>query len=400
MIHPTDGLLRRYLDEPAAMSDADRSHLSGCSRCLGELGRAGQDRDLVARALASTDQNAPDQNAPDQNIPDQSIPDQNDVDQAWVTLRRRLEEPAASRDGADPPWASAVGLRRRPRLIERAVRRPVTAAVAAGLVVLGGAAAAAASDWLPIFRAEKVAPVTISDADLTGADQLMDQVGRLAELSAYGDLTAPSQVRPSTVPDAAAAAARTGLTVPAVADVPTGVQGAPRYLVLDQQNVEFTFSAAKAGEAVRTHGGTLATMPAGLDGTRLRVQGGPGVAVAWQQQSGMPTLVVARAKAPTAATQGAPLPVVRDYLLSMPGISPGLAAQLRAVTGDGTTLPIPVPSAMATSSQTDVDGVPATVIQTKNGLLVGVVWVDRGELNVVLGPLSRDEVLKVARDLR
>ena len=421
MTHLSGGLLRRYLDEPAAVSDADQAHLSGCPRCLDELGRVGQDRDVVAQALATGDGDGSAQAGPTCSMDDLGR-STDDLDQAWATLQRRLEGPAprpgepdaataatsatagtaatAVSAGTAATAAAVASTRRRPWLLQRAVSRPVTAAVTAGFLVLGGGAAAAAADWLPIFKTEKVTPVAISDPDLAGIDQLAKQLDKIAELSAYGEVVVPPPVQPSPVPDAATAAARTGLVVPRVPALPTGVEGSPEYLVVDQQNLEFTFSAAKAADSARTRGVTLPPIPPGLDGTRLRIQGGPGVAAVWRQPSGIPTLVVARAKPLTAATQGASLQSVREYLLSFPGVSPRLADQLRAVTGDGTTLPIPVPATVATSSQTDLNGVPATVVETKDHLMVGVLWVERGELNVVLGPLSRDEVLAVARGLR
>jgi hypothetical protein len=390
LTHLAEGVLRRYLDEPAAVGDAERTHLSTCPRCREELERAGRDRDEVARLIAGGDGHGHGATAPD-------------LDEAWAALCRSLDRPAsAGRDrvGIEPVETALAGIRRRPRLVERAARRPVTAAVAVGLVVLGGTAAAAAADWLPGFRTEKVAPVTVSAPDLADVDQLLGQAGQLAELSAYGDVVGPTDVRPVPVADAGAAAARTGLTVPRVAALPTGVEGTPGYYVVDHQQVDFTFSAVAAARTAQTHGITLPAMPAGLDGTRLRVEGGPAVAQVWAQRSGVPTLIVLRAKAPTAATRGASLVTVRDYLLSLPGISAQLAAQLRAVTGDGTTLPIPVPASLATSSQADVGGVPATVVQTRDRAAVGVIWVEHGELDAVLGPLSRDEVLGVARGLR
>ena len=391
LTHLDDGVLRRYLDEPAAVSDLDREHVTTCAHCREELGLAEHDRDAVARLLTSGAV------TPGAETPDLA------VDRAWAALSRRLDDPAGQVGqpaAGEPVVATLAGVRQRPRLVERAVRRPVTAAIAAGVLVLGGTAAAAAADWLPGFRAEKVAPVTVSAPDLASVDQLVGQVGQLAQLSAYGRVVGPTSVQPVPVAGAAAAATRTGLTVPRVAALPTGVEGTPGYYVVDHQQIDFTFSAGTAARTAQARGVTLPPMPAGLDGTRLRVEGGPAVAQVWTQRSGIPTLVVLRAKAPTAATQGASLATVRDYLLSLPGISPQLAAQLRSVTGDGTTLPIPVPSTLATSSQADVGGVPGTVGQTRNGAAVGVIWVDRGELNAVLGPVSRDEVLAVARGLR
>src|SRR5437588_186230 len=53
MRHPTEGVLRRLLDEPAAVSDADRDHVSACEPCLGELVAIRGDADAVHAALAS-----------------------------------------------------------------------------------------------------------------------------------------------------------------------------------------------------------------------------------------------------------------------------------------------------------------------------------------------------------
>lgn len=391
MNHCAENVLRRYLDEPSAVSDADQAHLSRCPRCLQELNQVRQDRDLVGRAL--------------DDVPASGEPSQPNLDRAWTALRARLDEPDRP---AAPAWSKSAWLNpagttrrriatsRRPGVIDRVLRRPMAAAITAGVVVLAGTAAAAAADWLPIFRTEKVAPVAISTQDMSSIDQL----GQLGQLAAYGDVEAPSGTTPVEVRDAAAATARTGITVPRLPALPTGVRGEPDYLVMDQQTLRFTFSARKAATAATRAGATLPPMPAGLDGTRLQVQGGPGVALVWKTKSGLPALGVGRAKAFTAASQGASLPVVRDYLLSMPGLSPQLAAKLRTVTGDGMTLPIPVPADIATSSQTDVGGAPATVVETKDRVASAVVWVRDGQLNVVYGSLSRSEVLAVARGLR
>jgi hypothetical protein len=440
-MHLAEGTVRRYLDEPAAVSDPDRDHLAGCERCQSELARARDDRDTVARALDAATATGPAATGPavtathpavtgpavtathpavtgpdavdrpavtgpdavDRPAVDRPAVDRPAVDRAWAALNRRLDEapgPAPDRAVSVQTAVGSGGQRRRPRLVAAVVRRPLAAVVVAGVVVLGGGAAAAAADWLPVFQAKKVTPVQVSSQDLAGVQQLAGQLNTLTELSAFGDVVAPPDLQPSTVPDAATAAARTGLTVPRVAKLPTGVEGTPTYQVVGKQTLEFTFSAAKAAQAVKARGASLPPMPGGLDGTRLRIEGGPGVAEVWGQRSGVPTLVVVRAKAPTVATHGVSLEVVRDYLLSMPGISPQLAAQLRNVTGDGTTLPIPVPSEVATSSQAEVGGVQATVIETRNTFGVAVVWVDGGELNFVLGPLSKSEVLAVARGLR
>ena len=53
MRHPTEGVLRRLLDEPAGVADADREHVAGCPQCLGELAAMREDAALVDAALAT-----------------------------------------------------------------------------------------------------------------------------------------------------------------------------------------------------------------------------------------------------------------------------------------------------------------------------------------------------------
>src|SRR5919107_3044755 len=100
MRHPTDGTLRRLLDEPAGVADADRQHVAGCPVCLSELTAAQQDAALTGAALDV----------------DVAV----DVDKGWSRLSRavaadgRSRQPAAAAPArrqppdATPPWRAAV----------------------------------------------------------------------------------------------------------------------------------------------------------------------------------------------------------------------------------------------------------------------------------------------------
>jgi hypothetical protein len=360
MRHPTDGVLRRLLDEPAGVADADREHVRDCPVCLLGLAAAREDAATVATALRADRAGDPDLSA------------------AWARLSTGLPT-------EDPSRARAVRTRRRGALL----RRPAAAALAVGLV-LTGAGVAAANDWLPIFHTEKVAAVSIQTDDLVA----------LPDLSAYGDVQVTGEGKPQQVADATAAGAFTGLKVPEVVQLPRGVSGDPTYQVVGELSGVFTFSAQKAAAAAAADGKPLPPVPAGLDGSSVRLVAGPGVAEVWGQSTGVPTLVVGRAVAPTAFSSGAPFTTLRDYLLSLPGMSPQLAEQLRSFTGDGTTLPLPVPADQVNSSTADVNGHPATVLVTKDQSMAAVVWVDSGVLTAVAGALGDDEVLAIARGLR
>jgi hypothetical protein len=357
MRHPTDGTLRRLLDEPAGVADADREHVADCTACLSGLAAAWDDAAVVGAAL--------------------DVELATDVDEAWRRLSSALaveERPSAATPGRR--WRAAM-------------RSPRVAAVAV-VALLAGAGAAAAADWLQIFRAERIAPIRVTQADLI----------KLPDLSSYGELDVIEVPEVREVDDAAAAEARTGLSVPQVSELPRGVTGAPTFQVAGRVVGVFTFSAEKAEAVAADSGETFPPPPPGLDGSRFRLAAGPGLAMVWSEARGVPAMVVARAVAPTADSSGIPFETARDYLLTLPSLPEDVAAQLRRFSGDGRTLPLPVQSDELESSAADVGGAPATVLTSRDGTMAGVIWIDDGIVNAVAGSLSADEVLSVARRLQ
>src|SRR5829696_451108 len=361
MRHPTDGTLRRLLDEPAGVADVDREHVAGCPACLSGLAAAQQDAAVAGAALSV----------------ELTVDRDLDVDAGWRRLSHTVTVDGRRR-------GAAAGPARRRRAV---LRSPVVAAF--GVVALL-AGAAAAADWLQVFRTERIVPVTITRADLV----------ELPDLSAYGEVEVTAEANVRRVADAAAAEKATGLSVPRVAELPRGVTGQPVFQVGRRVSAVFTFSAGKAAQAAAAAGETLPPPPPGLDGSQFRLAAGPGLAGVWSQARGVPTLVVARAVAPTAYSSGIPFQAARDYLLSLPGLPEDVASQLRGFSGDGTTLPLPVPAELVRSSAADVNGVPATVLTSRDGTMAGVVWVEDGIVTAVAGSLSTGEVLSVARGLR
>ena len=186
--HPTDGTLRRLLDEPVGVADADRAHVAGCPTCLAELAQARSDAAVAAAAMTPSTAGIP------------------DVDEGWRRLSAGLTIDRAR--SVVPPVVVV-----RPRWGAR-LRTPVVA-IAGVVLLMTGAGIAAAADWLPIFRTEQIAPVTITADDLVA----------LPDLSAYGDVTVVDEPGVHPFADLAAAAAETGLTVPQVAELPGGVSG-------------------------------------------------------------------------------------------------------------------------------------------------------------------------------
>jgi hypothetical protein len=361
MTHLSDGELRRYVDEPESLPDVQRDHLQLCERCSRGVADARLDSQTAETALLA------------------GRHEDVDVDTAWDRLQSSLHSDAH-------PLATTPG--NHSSLRTRVLRAPVLAAAGA-VLVLGGATAAAANDWLPIFHTESITPVSVNVNDLT----------QLPDLSAFGKWDLKTDPQLVDVPDASAASSRTGLTVSTPSDLPTGVDGAPQFQVLEKQVATFMFSERKAAAIAEASGESLPTLPAGLDGAVLRLELGPAVVQTWSQQSGVPTLVVAQVVAPSASSNGIPLATLRDALLSLPGLPGDVAAELRAATGDGTTLPLPVPADEFTTTSAEVSGTPATVLTSNDQTVTGVVWLDDGLVRIVAGPVDAQEVLSVADGL-
>jgi hypothetical protein len=91
---------------------------------------------------------------------------------------------------------------------------------------------------------------------------------------------------------------------------------------------------------------------------------------------------------------------MEDYLLSLPGISPGLAGAVRALKDPTTTLPIPVPIEYASSKTVSVQGVQGVLVGDNTGAGAGVVWIKNNLVYAVAGPLKEADVLSVANGLR
>src|SRR4051794_12556233 len=127
MRHPTDGTLRRLVDEPAGVPDAERAHVAGCPACLRGLAAAQQDAGAVSAALHA--------------------PVSPDVDRAFRQLSARV--------GADQPQHAPAPARTRRW---PAVLRSPAAAVLGVVLVLGGAGAAAAAGWVPGFPTRPAGP--------------------------------------------------------------------------------------------------------------------------------------------------------------------------------------------------------------------------------------------------
>ncbi len=360
MRHLSEGALRRLHDDRFAVSNREREHLGSCARCQARAARVGSDAEHAAALLAAGGGFG------------------GNEEQALGRLRRGIAAGAR-------PAAGDLATPRSPR------RRWALGAVAVPAVVAGLVISANAAGWLSIFSPTKVAPVTLTAGQLNG----------LPDLSAYGSVRS-TNLEPRQVAGPGEAAASTGLHVLVPGSLPADVPGAPRWEVIGRGSATFTLDAATAAAAAARAGHTSPTIPASLNGTTVTVAAGPAALAIYgssASESTPPTLLIAQGVRPTAATNGATLQQLEDFLVAQPGVSPQLAAEIRAIGDPASTLPIPVISGAMTSQTVTIDGVQGVVTGDSTGLGAAVIWEKDGVVYAVGGLLPQNEVLDIARSL-
>lgn len=424
--HPHEGTLRRLLDEPIAVAVAEERHIDSCPKCLARIARMYDDDAFITQALVT-----------------QSLrvePEITPAEDALERLHAALGEPVR----AVPPEHRVAG--RRPAG-HRRLLRPATA-VTAALALTGGTAAAAATHLVPIFQPERVAPVVVSTGDLSS----------LADLSRFGTFSGQTNLRLTPEPSAGALSGAAGFGVPAV-NPPAGVTaGSPSYWLIGPESAQLKLSVAKidraalaaearaSAPAVPAPGArarvSAPAAPPGLDGSVLQVSTGNGILEVWgtiglpslgagnQPRSGgapassaglfgasagrsagggmspdassslgsdLPDLAVTEIDGPTVSSSGVSLSTLESYLLSQPGISPSLAAEIQAIGDPSSTLPLPVPTGSPTT--TVLVGTHQAVVYGLGQSAHVLIWAAGGKLFAVLGRAGVPDLLEVARQV-
>jgi hypothetical protein len=298
-------------------------------------------------------------------------------------------------------YARHVALRaRRPRLTLGLGLGLAAAAVV--VLLLTTPIGSIAQNFLTIFAPKQFVPVDVSS--LSHADARL-----LPDLKEFGTLHNRNEVAAREVAGVAQAERIAGFHVATPSSVPSSIPRVIRYRVSARNDQAFTFSAAKARASAARKGQKLPPMPAHLDGTTISASIGPIVIQTWgnhephhgsaKRESEGPYLVVAQGVAPVVRSSGASLAELENYLLAMPGVSPQLAGEIRALGDLSSTLPVPFSSAKQSAQSVSVNGAQGLAIGDNTGLGAGVLWQKNGKIYGVFGTLPEDQVLQIADGL-
>jgi hypothetical protein len=328
---------------------------------------------------------------------------------AW-TRQRALHAQPPQANPLTTSWRSLVSTLSRAFAV---ARRPIPALPIAAVVLFGlsfftSPMQSLASQFLTIFRVQDFAPVTISSSAYGVPD-----------LTRFGDMTpsTPPAMRPQHVNDLAAASAAVGFTVKGATALPAGIPAQPHDIsVTSAQTVSFTFRAEKARAYLDSINRSDFSLPARFDGATVVVHVpaaamltyAPPDAVGAPEEvnrraladTAMRSIVLVQAKSPTVEASGVSFEELRDFMLSLPGLPPETAAQIRAIGNLGTTLPVPVPPE-ASARKIQVNGAPGLIYAERNSSLAGgIVWQRDGIVYATGGALNEAELTSIASSVR
>lgn len=284
-------------------------------------------------------------------------------------------------------------------------------AAAAGVVIVASALtlSGVAESILQIFEPKSVVAVPLTQSDLNYLGQACSGLNLQECMGAYGTFVWTAPPQPKEVQSRAQASSEAGFAALAPTSVPASVTGNPRYGVVNRSTATFTFSADSTRQAAARQNRTAPPLPANIDGSKLFITGGPAVVQIWGAPAGttpsggsadMPTLIVGQAKAPTISSDGITVDELRSYLLSQPGISPQLAAAIRAIGDPSSTLPVPVPAERAISHPVTVQGVQGLFVGDNTGIAAAVIWQKDGMMFEVIGSFTESQALAIANSMR
>lgn len=356
MTHLDSGELRRLIDEPQAFTDEQRVHVQQCDVCRAQSALLRSDADFARDALRG----------------EVAV----DATRAYDRVRMRAAEPA-------------------PAL--RVYRSLGALAAAAAFVLaliftpLGGYA----RSFLEIFEPKTFAPIQLTRAD-------MRTLRLLPQADDVGTQRVVKKPQKRVFDSFAQAQQRAGFALLKPAALPSGFGTVRSYYGYTPGEMTFTFSAAKARAFVKRSHKQLPPMPPSLDGTVVRLQTGYAFNAHYEATpaKNARSFELVESQAPRVTSSGASLDALEKYLLSLPNVTPELAAQIRSLGDIQNTVPVPVVIDKQTAQRVHVQGVPGLAIGDNTGLGAGVMWQKNGVIYVVAGPMKMDEVMTVANGLR
>ncbi len=368
------------------LAPAVREHIRHCPACR-RLARQLWQSAEVARQVVDA--------AAPEATPDPAL--------AYRRWQQRLREPRMS-SALRRKEGTAMRYRRVTRV--RLAVGGIAAAAVLALVVTLTPFGALADEFVNRFRVQQFAAITVpmetlaaltAQAEMLPPEQreaMHQELEQIAQFTTTFDEGSLREV--SSLDEATAVLGRKPATPH---ELPANVSGvSPRFFVGDAGTASVTIDVARAREMLARLGIQFASLPDPADTPTVTVTLNVPASAAQVYENGDQKLVVAEMDSPELLLPETIDPeLLREDLLSLPGLPPELVAQIRAVRDWRETLIIPVP-ADATTRQVTLHGVSGLLIEASEGS--AVLWQKDGVLHAVGGTVDGVTALSVAESVR
>jgi len=274
-------------------------------------------------------------------------------------------------------------------------------AVAATLLILITlpATSALADQFLALFRVQQLQPVSIDSQESIHA--------LFTTLQNIGDLKPQQNKVNSNHQNLTQSAAEkiVGYHILLPSYLPSGVSNTRHITVTNSSTATYTFNASKAKAYLAKHGQGSVAIPAQLNGTSYTFSMASSVNVRYTAcnsdkvhcQQG-PAFFINEIASPSIQSNGtASITQLRDFLLSLPNLSPSTHELLRHIDERTGTIPVPIPP-QASSEQITIHGVPALLLKSNNTSVV--IWETQGIMySAFLGSSDKTQLLDAVNSL-
>lgn len=331
--------------------------------------------------------------------------------QARLEVESRREESHAavsSPAGSNIPFFQARKLQRRDRWWIAAV-----AAALIALLVLPNAGVLA-NQFLALFSVQQFQPVSVNPQTF--------RYGIGEDLQSFGDVNLNSGNLDSiSHPTQAQVEQYLNFKLLLPGHLPPGVGQAVQFTLIDSADGTFTFNAAKARAYLAQTGQSSVSIPSQLDGATFTITIAPGVIINYGNQcqrqsqsisgssprttalgcSGGKPFYIGEIPSPVIrATGKASLEDLRNFVLSLPKLSPGARLLLQDVNLSSGEVPLPIPPQIQ-AQQVMTHGVQGVLMTDPSLSLGAVIWQTHGIIYMVAGATSDNaQLLDTVNSLR
>ena len=274
------------------------------------------------------------------------------------------------------------------------------AAVLIALLVLPNAGVLA-SQFLALFSVQKFQPVSVNP------QTFRDGIGE--NLQSFGDVSIDSNnLNSISHPTQAQVEQDLNFKLLLPGHLPPGVGRAVQFTLIDSANGTFTFNAAKTRAYLAQTGQSSVSIPPQLDGATFTITLAPGVIINYGNQcrqqsqsvtgsspritalgcSGGKPYYIGEIPSPVIkATGKASLEDLRNFVLSLPKLTPAARVLLQDVDLNSGVVPLPIPPQIQ-AQQVMTHGVQGVLMTDPSLSLGAIIWQAHGIIYMVAGATS------------